>query len=195
LGQAQGVEDGLTKIRELQRSWIPSEQQVSVVMFDRLVLHVQDKLQGTTPDFVDEKSGAALYPGMREERQGLRLAKIRGFGPRRTAIAFETVEKPPCMVIAEAHYEENSGTGDPAELGQKEVAIMRLFSDGRTRKLIPEGVAEVLSISRLEAEKLLESLEERQFLRHNLVMGGPSWYSLSRKGRDYLLENGLLSEG
>ncbi len=51
---------------------------------------------------------------MQREERGLLVAQIRGFGPRMTAIAFEQLEAPHCMIIAEAHYFPNlPAVGDP----------------------------------------------------------------------------------
>ena len=43
-------------------------------------------------------------PTMRKERTGLRVGSIKGCEDRLTVLAFDTLEIPPCLVVAEAHY-------------------------------------------------------------------------------------------
>ena len=103
------VNQALNVIRLIQNSWNPEKEQVSVVINDHFALHPDPRTQTLLPAvcWPDEMSGnQPLYPAMKSQRHGLKIARIKGTKSRLTAIAFETVENPACMVFAEAHYHE-----------------------------------------------------------------------------------------
>ena len=96
----------LNLIRHIQKSWNPEQEQVSVVVNDKCVLHSELPTPNSPAAacWEDEMSGGqSLYLPMKTERRGLKIARIRGQEKRLTAIAFETMDNPACMVIAEAH--------------------------------------------------------------------------------------------
>jgi hypothetical protein len=98
----------LNQIRELQQTWKPEREQVTVVSGNKMVLHVDPATeQNLAIDewWRDEMSDSkSLYPMMQERKWGFRIAQIKENKGRLTAIAFETVDNPNCIVIAEAHY-------------------------------------------------------------------------------------------
>lgn len=122
-GSSADLSSSLGRIGELQKAWNPEKEQVSVVVDDKMELHVDPANKGRPaseywPDetWQEEPRGAqsqicrapSLYPVMKARRWGFRIAQIRDKRNRLTAIAFETVETPSCMVIAEAHYHQES---------------------------------------------------------------------------------------
>lgn len=104
---ATAFQAGLVSLQEMQKSWNISQQQVSVVVNDKLVLHARPELIGQPMGrhlFVDQRSGEWLYPKMKDGEPGTATAQIVGFGERLTAIAYAQIAEYRCLVIAEVHY-------------------------------------------------------------------------------------------
>lgn len=107
---AQEFARALEEIRRLQATWHHEGEQVSVVQDDIVVLHLEPRTQGKRAKacWHDETLGASLYSVMKERRWGFRIAQIRKRPNRLTAVAFESINVPPCIVVAEAHYYQES---------------------------------------------------------------------------------------
>jgi hypothetical protein len=106
----------LDEIRELQSNWHSEKEQVAVVDLktDRFELHPDPSIQGGPVEDCwkdetfrgDDQSPKSLYPVMKDQRAGFRIAQIKDRPNRLTAIAFETIDSPSfsLLVVAEAHY-------------------------------------------------------------------------------------------
>lgn len=100
----------LARIRKLQKTWIPGVEQVSVVdQAGRVVLHADGDFPTLTADECWKDvilGGRTLYELMKQRNWGFRIAQLKEFqdAGRLTAIAWETIPSPTCMIVAEAHY-------------------------------------------------------------------------------------------
>jgi hypothetical protein len=104
---APTLASGLARIRDLQKSWDPTTQQVSVVVDGRFVLHALAGVEnvGVEGCWKDQDSnGDSRYPEMERQRRGCLTARIEGYPNRLTVIAFEHLDNPSCMIVAEAHH-------------------------------------------------------------------------------------------
>jgi hypothetical protein len=108
LKNAGSLESGLGEIRGLQRSLKQKREEVVVIVDDRIALHANSgavNQDANIHGWPDQKSnGRPCYPSMKSQRRGIRIAQIVNQGARQTALAFETVDNPGCMIVAEAHY-------------------------------------------------------------------------------------------
>jgi hypothetical protein len=105
---AESPESGLGELRGLQRSMKPKREQVVVIVNDKIVLHTNSDLlkqDANVHGWPDQKSkGRPCYSLMKIQRRGVIIAQIENQGSRQTALAFEVVDNPACMIVAEAHY-------------------------------------------------------------------------------------------
>lgn len=98
----------LARISKLQKTWIRGVEQVSVVNSrGRVVLHADGDFPRLTADKCWKDvilQGGSLYELMKHRNWGFRIAQLKEFPNRLTAIAWETIPLPACMIVAEAHY-------------------------------------------------------------------------------------------
>jgi hypothetical protein len=105
--QGNQLEASLQQIRELQINSKSDREQVSVVVNDIVRVHADGNQINKRAEEIwkdqtyDNKS---LFPLMKERRWGFRIAQIKDKANRLTALAWETVVDPYCIVISEAHY-------------------------------------------------------------------------------------------
>jgi hypothetical protein len=108
------VEDLLQQVREIQKTWSREKEQVSVVRCgdNTVVLHLDRNLENKPAEecFYDAllEGKKSLYPQMKERRSGFRITQIDTYPNRLTAIAYERLNNPDYLVIAEAHYYQES---------------------------------------------------------------------------------------
>jgi hypothetical protein len=87
-----------------------------------------------------------------------------------------------------SRLEEPTRTG---ELTEPEVRILVLLSSCN-RELTPHIIASELGLSLTKAEYYLERMYDKHIYSHDYADGRPSEYYLIQKGRQYLIENGLI---
>jgi len=106
-------ETGLKKIRQVQNELPHEREQITVISNDTVRLHLHPNLIGQPAEIcwvVGTSTGnRSLYPEMKAQGNGFKVARITGYERRPTAIAFETVHTPSCMVVAEAHSPPEEG--------------------------------------------------------------------------------------
>lgn len=75
------------------------------------------------------------------------------------------------------------------DLSDEEIQVLSLVAEGR--EVYPMEVAERLNISEVAAEHHLDALEGRKYLCTSQVVGMEPTYLLDKKGRAFLVQNGL----
>lgn len=101
------IELALAEIRDMQKTWETDREQVTVAINDIIKLHARRDVeeQPASNCWKDETfESKSLYHVMKDRRWGFRIAQVQEHRNRLTAIAFEKLDKPDCMVVAEAHY-------------------------------------------------------------------------------------------
>lgn len=105
-----GFDWALSEIRKVQSTLAIDKEQITVISSDTVLLHLLPDCQGkpATRLWVDQQN-QSNYPQMQALGNGSTVKVIQGYKGRLTAIAFETLHHPECMVVAEAHCEEGAG--------------------------------------------------------------------------------------
>jgi hypothetical protein len=100
----------LKMVNERQAMLDPKEEQITVIENDRFAFHTDPNLLNRSVaevnDAFKDGNGNSLYPGMKNLRSGLTTTRIRGYQHRLTAIAFEEITHPPCMIVVEVHKDD-----------------------------------------------------------------------------------------
>jgi hypothetical protein len=93
----------LEEIARKQTSW-HGKGQVSIVEKDKIILHENTTLKGEqAKERWKDNTENSLFPAIWASRTGLMIAQLQSRPGRTTALAYETLIRPECLVIAEAH--------------------------------------------------------------------------------------------
>lgn len=107
LRNAKDLNSALGNLRELQKALKPEREQITVVANEQIALHAAPNLENQPiAGAWQDVNGQSLYPGMRSLHSGITTARIMGWQNRLTAIAFEQLNNPPCMVVVETHLQQ-----------------------------------------------------------------------------------------
>jgi len=107
----RGFELALQEVRQVQRKLDAAQAQITVVLGDTVRLHVlPNKEDKAANGEWRDQDGNSHYERMKATQKGEADCIISGWEGRRTAIAWENLDDPKCMVVAEAHWLEREGT-------------------------------------------------------------------------------------
>lgn len=108
LRNARDWSSAISGLKDLQASLSPDREQITVVVNDQIAYHLHPNLNNRTIDgtWWQNVNGQSVYPGMKSLLSGLTTTRIMGWENRLTAIAFEQFDKPPCLVVVEAHHRQ-----------------------------------------------------------------------------------------
>ncbi len=104
---AGNLQAGIGEVRGFQRSWNRTREEVVVIVNDVLASHADLGIVGqpASNGWLDQNAnGQSPYSVMQAQRRGTHVVRVVGHGDRLTALAFEQLENPSCMIVVEAHY-------------------------------------------------------------------------------------------